>query len=237
MKIIMAMDIINGKCVRLNQGDYNRMTEYKMEPLEVAKELESKGVMNLHLVDLDGARSNRIINHKVLEQLALRTELQIDFGGGLKSKEDVKIAFESGANQVSLGSLAVQKSDLFMEILNEYGAQKVMLGADCKNRKIASNGWMEKSDYDVVDFIGDYQNSGVKKVVCTDISKDGMLKGPSFDLYEEILSKTQVDLIASGGISSMADIGRVKELGCYGVIIGKAFYEGLINLEELMDYA
>jgi phosphoribosylformimino-5-aminoimidazole carboxamide ribotide isomerase len=233
MRIIPAIDIIDEKCVRLSKGDYNTKKVYNENPLEVAKEFEANGITYLHLVDLDGAKSKHIVNYKILERIASETNLKIDFGGGLKSDEDLKIAFESGANQITGGSIAVSDRALFLRWLANYGADKIILGADCNDRKIATHGWLESSQLDVVDFIESYKKEGIKTVICTDISKDGMLQGSSNDLYKEILEKVSVNLIASGGVSSIRDLEQLKELGCEGAIIGKAIYEGNISLKEL----
>lgn len=233
MRIIPAIDIIDGKCVRLTKGDYSTLIIYNEDPLEVAKEFEANGIQYLHMVDLDGAKSSRIVNQKVLEQVATYTKLKIDFGGGIKSDEDLRIAFESGASQITGGSIAVKNPELFLEWIKRYGSDKIILGADCLNRKIATQGWLENSETDVVDFVSDYQQKGIQYVICTDISRDGMLQGASNELYKEILEKTNVKLIASGGVSSMDDLIALKELGCEGVIIGKAIYEGRIKLNEL----
>ena len=232
MRIIPAIDIINGKCVRLTKGDYTTQIIYNENPLEVAKEFEANGIQFLHLVDLDGAKSKHIVNHKVLYEIASKTKLKIDFGGGLKSNEDLIIAFENGASQITGGSIATNNPALFLEWLTNYGADKIILGADCKNRKIATQGWLKSSESDVVDFISDYEQKGIKYVICTDIEKDGMLQGPSNDLYKEILVKTSVKLIASGGVTSVQDLEKLKLIGCEGAIIGKAIYENKITLKE-----
>jgi len=237
MKIIPAIDIIEGKCVRLTKGDYNTQKIYNENPLEVAKSFEGSGIQYLHLVDLDGAKSSHIVNHKILEEMAVKTNLKIDFGGGIKSKEDIKIAFESGANQITGGSIAVKNQILFKEWINQYGTDKIILGADVNNRKIAISGWLEKSDEEVVPFIQDYQNSGITYVICTDIAKDGMLMGPSLELYEDIIKDCpKIKLIASGGISTFDELPKLKALGCEGTIIGKAIYEGRITLKQLENY-
>jgi phosphoribosylformimino-5-aminoimidazole carboxamide ribotide isomerase len=237
MRIIPAIDIIDGKCVRLSKGDYDTKKIYNENPLEVAKSFEDAGILYLHLVDLDGAKSSRIINHKVLEQIASKTKLKIDFGGGLKTNEDLKIAFESGANQITGGSIAVKNPTLFKEWINQYGKDKIILGADANNRKIAVSGWLEESNEEVIPFIQNYQLEGISYVICTDIAKDGMLEGPSFDLYKEILSKCEnVKLIASGGISTFDELPKLAELGCEGTIIGKAIYEGRITLKQLENF-
>ncbi len=237
MRLIPAIDIIEGKCVRLSKGDYNTKKIYNENPLEVAKSFQDHGIEYLHLVDLDGAKSKHIVNHKILEQIASKTDLKVDFGGGLKSDKDLEIAFESGANQITGGSIAVKDPDIFQNWLQKYGSDKIILGADAKNRKIAVSGWLEDSDKEIIPFIQNYEEKGAKYVICTDISKDGMLEGPSFDLYEEILSETQnIYLIASGGISEFDELPKLAELGCEGVIIGKAIYENRISLKQLENY-
>jgi len=233
MRIIPAIDIIDGKCVRLTKGDYSTRKVYNEDPVEVAKAFEASGIGYLHLVDLDGAKSNHIVNKDVLRKIATATSLQVDFGGGIKSDEDLRIAFENGAAQVTAGSIAARNPDLFLKWLDQYGADKIILGADSHGRKIATHGWQQESDLDVVDFIAGYERKGVSFVICTDISKDGMLQGPSIELYAEILQATGVKLIASGGITSIDDLKAVKALGCEGAIIGKALYEGKIELNEL----
>ena len=235
MRIIPAIDIIDGKCVRLTKGDYTTKKIYNENPLEIAKSFEDNGIQFLHVVDLDGAKSNRIINYKILEKLASQTTLAIDFGGGLKSEKDVEIAFESGAKQITGGSIAAKNRSEFVGWINRYGAEKVILGADCKDRKIATDGWLEESDTDVIEFIQSYEENGIRDVISTDISKDGMLEGPSIKLYKDILNQTNVNLIASGGVSNINDFYRLKEIGCSGVIIGKAIYEGRITIKELSE--
>lgn len=236
MRIIPAIDIIDGKCVRLTKGDYSTKKIYNEDPLEVAKEFEANGIQYLHVVDLDGARSKHIINHKVLHYITSKTSLKVDFGGGIKSDEDIRIAFENGAAQITGGSIAVQKPDTFRQWLDRYGQEKIILGADSNNRKIATHGWMLESELDVVDFISDYAKKGIVYVICTDIQKDGMLQGTSNELYREIIEKTGVKLVASGGVSSVDDLITLKQLGCDGAIIGKAFYEGKITLPELREF-
>jgi len=233
MRIIPAIDIIDGKCVRLTKGDYNTKKIYNENPLEVAKAFEANGIEYLHLVDLDGAKSKHIVNHNILESIATKTNLKVDFGGGLKSDDDLRIAFECGAHQITGGSIAANNPDVFLAWLDKYGSEKIILGADCKDRKIATNGWLEASELDVVDFINDYESKGIQYVICTDIAKDGMLQGTSNALYTEIISKSNVKLIASGGVSSMQDLELVNAIGCEGVILGKAIYEGNISLKEL----
>ncbi|MFY7730361.1 MAG: 1-(5-phosphoribosyl)-5-[(5-phosphoribosylamino)methylideneamino]imidazole-4-carboxamide isomerase [Flavobacterium sp.] len=235
MKIIPAIDIINGKCVRLTQGDYAQQKTYNENPLEVAKMYEDAGIRYLHLVDLDGAKAGRIINHKILESIATQTKLAVDFGGGLKTDTDIETAFSSGAAQVTAGSIAVKQPETVYAWLEKYGADKIILGADCRNRLVATNGWQQESSLDVVDFIKDFSGKGIQSVICTDISKDGMLQGPSFELYGEILEQANVGLIASGGVTTMDDLYKLKEMGCAGAIIGKAIYEGKITLTQLSE--
>ena len=237
MRIIPAIDIIDGKCVRLSKGDYTTKKIYNENPLEVAKSFEDAGIEYLHLVDLDGAKSSRIINHKVLEEIASKTKLKIDFGGGLKTDADLKIAFESGANQITGGSIAVKNPDVFKNWITTFGADKIILGADANNRKIAVSGWLEESNEEVIPFIQNYQKEGISYVICTDIAKDGMLEGPSYELYNDILSNCKsVKLIASGGISTFDELPKLAELGCEGTIIGKAIYEGRISLKQLENF-
>ena len=237
MRIIPAIDIIDGKCVRLTKGDYNTKKIYNENPLEVAKAFEDAGIQYLHVVDLDGAKASHIVNYKVLEKIATQTNLKIDFGGGLKSDEDLKIAFQSGANQITGGSIAVKKPEVFEGWISKFGSEKIILGADCNNEKIAISGWQEESDLEVIPFIKDYQSKGITDVICTDISKDGMLEGPSFELYKRILESAKaIKLIASGGISKFDELPKLLEMGCDGVIIGKAIYENRISLKELEQF-
>ncbi len=237
MRIIPAIDIIEGKCVRLTKGDYNTKIIYNENPLEVALAFEDAGIEYLHVVDLDGAKASHIVNYKILEQIASKTNLKIDFGGGLKSDEDLHIAFESGANQITGGSIAVKNTPVFENWIATFGADKIILGADCNHDKIAVSGWQEESNLNVIPFIQDYQSKGIHYVICTDISKDGMLQGPSFDLYERILMRaSEIKLIASGGISTFHEIPQLADLGCEGVIIGKAIYENRISLKQLENY-
>ncbi|MCI1646839.1 MAG: 1-(5-phosphoribosyl)-5-[(5-phosphoribosylamino)methylideneamino]imidazole-4-carboxamide isomerase [Bacteroides sp.] len=234
IELIPAIDIIDGKCVRLSQGDYDSKKVYNENPVEVAKELEAHGIRRLHVVDLDGAASHHVVNYRTLEQIASRTSLIIDFGGGVKSDEDLLIAFENGAQMVTGGSIAVTDPDLFCHWLEVYGCEKIILGADVKERKIAVNGWKEESTCDLFPFLKGYIEKGVKKVICTDIGCDGMLQGPSIDLYKEILvQQPDLYLIASGGVSSIDDIRALDEVGAPAVIFGKALYEGRISMKEL----
>ena len=233
MRIIPAIDIIDGKCVRLSKGDYNSKKIYNENPLEVAKEFEDAGIQYLHLVDLDGAKSMHVVNYKLLEQICVKTNLKVDFGGGIKSDEDIKIASESGANQITGGSIAVKDADLFESWIKTYGSEKIILGADAMNGKIATDGWLETSEMELIPFIKEYQSKGIEYVICTDISKDGMLEGSANDLYRDILDQADIKLIASGGVTSMKDIEELIEMKCDGAIIGKAIYEGRITLKEL----
>ena len=233
MKIIPAIDLMEGKCVRLSQGDFGTRKIYNENPLEVAKEFEDNGIEYLHLVDLDGAKSNKIVNYKTLERIASKTNLKIDFGGGLKSNNDLKIAFESGAQQITGGSIAAQKPELFTSWIEKYGVTKIILGADCLNRKIATNGWLQTTKIDVLELIQNYEKQGIQYVICTDISKDGMLSGPSIALYKDLISTTNIKLIASGGVSNLEELYELKALGCEGAIVGKAIYEGKITLKQL----
>ena len=234
IEIIPAIDIIDAKCVRLSQGDYAQKKVYNENPLEVAKEFEDNGIKRLHLVDLDGAKSSRIVNYKVLETIATHTNLTIDFGGGLKTDDDLRIAFESGASMVTGGSIAVKNREMFLSWLKKYGSEKIILGADAKNEQIAVSGWQEGTSLNLFDFLKDYVAEGVSKIICTDISKDGMLQGANVDLYVKIKKQfPDLYVIASGGISSIDDILNLNEQGIDGVITGKAIYEGKISLKEL----
>ncbi|WP_286761657.1 1-(5-phosphoribosyl)-5-[(5-phosphoribosylamino)methylideneamino]imidazole-4-carboxamide isomerase [Salegentibacter sp. UBA1130] len=238
MRIIPAIDIIEGKCVRLSKGDYNTKKIYNENPLEVAKNFEAHGIQYLHLVDLDGAKSKNIVNHKILEEIASKTSLKIDFGGGLKTDKDLQIAFECGAHQITGGSIAVKDPNIFKSWIQKFGSDKIILGADANNEKIAVSGWQEESNKELIPFIQEYQDEGINYVICTDISKDGMLEGPSFELYRRILEETssenkKLKLIASGGISTFSELPELAELGCEGTIIGKAIYEGRIKMKEL----
>lgn len=262
MRIIPAIDIIDGKCVRLSKGDYDTKKIYNEHPLEVAKEFEAHGIQYLHLVDLDGAKSKHIVNHKVLEQISKQTSLKIDFGGGLKTDDDLRIAFESGASQITGGSIAVKDPDTFLGWIEKHGSNKIILGADAMDEKVAVSGWQEESKEELIPFIQSYQTKGIQYVICTDISKDGMLEGPSFELYAKILNSSNniskrsiqaqsgtnkdlstalkvtsnIKLIASGGISTFDELPELAEMGCEGTIIGKAIYENRISLKQLETY-
>ena len=234
IELIPAIDLIDGKCVRLSQGDYDTKQIYNENPVEVAKEFEAYGIQRLHVVDLDGAASQHVVNYRVLDRIAGQTSLKIDFGGGIKSDEDLVIAFDNGAQMVTLGSVAVKHPELFDKWLGMYGSEKIILGADTKNGKIAVNGWKEESTQELMPFLADYINKGVKKVLCTDISRDGMLEGPSLNLYKQIMeAHPELHLIASGGVSRLDDILALEAAGIPAVVFGKALYEGRITLKEL----
>ena len=234
IEIIPAIDIISGKCVRLSKGDYEQQTVYSESPVEVAKAFEGAGCKRLHLVDLDGAKSNHIVNYKILEDIASSTNLVIDFGGGIKSDEDVHIAFESGAAMITGGSIAVKSPALFESWISKFGPNKIILGADAKDKKIATNGWMDNSEHSIVPFINSYLEKGISKVISTDISNDGMLQGTSIELYTELLDQCPgIYLIASGGVASLDDLRQLEEINVPAVIAGKALYEGRITLKDL----
>ena len=234
IELIPAIDIIDGKCVRLSQGDYNTRKVYNENPLEVAKEFEANGIRRLHVVDLDGAKSSHVVNYRVLDMIASRTSLIIDFGGGIKTDEDLLIAFENGAQMVTLGSIAVKKPDLFKKWLQQYGSEKIILGADVKDNHISINGWKEESQQELIPFLTDYTNEGVRKVLCTDISRDGMLQGPSIELYKRMMKEfPEMHLIASGGVSCLQDIIDLDEARIPAVVFGKALYEGRITMKDL----
>ena len=237
MQIIPAIDIIDGKCVRLTQGDYNQKTVYNEDPLEVALQFQDAGLQRLHLVDLDGAKAGAVKNWKVLEQLTAKTSLVIDFGGGIKKEDDLTIVFNSGAAYATIGSLAVKEETVFVEWIKKYGANKFLLGADVKEEKIAVAGWLETTDIWIYDFIEKYMSHGIQQLFCTDVSKDGKLEGPSVVLYKQILEKfPSLHFIASGGVSSMSDLEALRNAGCSGAIVGKAIYENRISLKELSKF-
>lgn len=238
MRIIPAIDLIDGKCIRLEKGDYARKKNYHDDPLEVAKSFADHGLGYLHLVDLDGARKGQVVNWKVLESISTQTNLTVDFGGGVKSHEDLRIVFESGATQVNIGSLAVKNPKLFTEWVSTHGGEKIILSADVRNRQIAVAGWQEQTALPVADFVGDYLGKGIQTAVVTDIAQDGMLQGPSFDLYRYLLEEhPELKLVASGGITTLMDLDQLHRLGLDGAIIGKAIYEGRISLKELEQWA
>ena len=237
IEIIPAIDLIEGKCVRLTQGDYAQKKIYNENPLEVARMFADAGISRLHLVDLDGAKAQHIANHKVLEKITTKTNLIVDFGGGLKSDDDLRIAFECGASMITGGSIAVKNPLVFTRWIQKYGPERIILGADVKNEKIAVNGWTENTDIELIPFLDDYRKKGISKIICTDISKDGMLEGPSTELYTEILRcLPDAYLIASGGVSSLRDIELLEEAGIPAVIFGKAIYEGRIRLKDLSRF-
>ena len=237
IELIPAIDIINGQCVRLTKGDYDQKTVYRNSPAEVAREYEAIGFQRLHVVDLDGAKSKHIVNSAVLREIATQTNLTVDFGGGIKTDEDIETAFEHGAKMVTVGSIAVTNPDLFIAWLEKYGAERMILGADVRNGKISINGWKEDSTEDLLPFLKKYIDAGVKNVLCTEISKDGTLQGPAIELYSEVMAAyPQLHLIASGGVSCIDDIKALDKAGIPAVVIGKAIYEGKINLRELWDW-
>ena len=237
IELIPAIDIIDGKCVRLSQGDYDTKKVYNENPLEVAKEFEANGIQRLHMVDLDGAKSSHVVNYKVLDAIAGHTSLVIDFGGGIKTDEDLVIAFENGAQMVTLGSVAVKRPDLFKKWLHQYGAERIILGADVKDNRISVSGWLEEGSQELIPFLTEYTQEGVRKVLCTDISRDGMLQGPSIELYRQVLQRfPDMHLIASGGVSNLDDIIRLNEAGIPAVVFGKALYEGRITLKDLKRF-
>lgn len=237
MRIIPAIDLIDGKCVRLSKGDYNRKKIYNEDPLEVAKAFEGAGIQYLHLVDLDAAKAKALRQVAILERIASKTSLRIDFGGGIRTKEDVKTLFNAGATQITLGSIAVQEPQILYDCIHTFGAEKIILGADCLNRKIATNAWDQVEDIDIIDFLKEKTENGVRYAVVTEISKDGMLSGPDNTLYKDILRQVPLQLIASGGISTVSDLQRLAAIGCEAAIIGKAIYEQTITLKELAAYA
>lgn len=239
MRIIPAIDLIDAKCVRLSQGDYNTRKVYSEDPLDMARRFEDHGITHLHLVDLDGAKAKKVINYKVLERIAGHTSLKIDFGGGIRSQEDLRIAFNSGASQITGGSIAVKDPETFLGWVENFGSERIILGADARDRKIAVSGWLDTSDKALIPFITDYLEKGITYVICTDISKDGLLQGPSSELYKEILETAgqgRINLIASGGVTTVNDLENLGESGCEGAIIGKAIYEGHISLKALENF-
>ena len=237
MQIIPAIDIIDGKCVRLTQGDYSQKTIYNENPLEVALEFESIGVTRLHLVDLDGAKLGKVVNYKVLESIASKTELSIDFGGGIKTNEDIETVFNYGAEIATIGSIAVKNKEIFFSWVKKYGTEKIFLGADVKDEKIAISGWLKTTTVSVYDFIEENLKNGIQNIFCTDISKDGLLQGPSIELYKNLLLKfPTLNLTASGGVSQLRDLVKLKNIGCSGAIVGKAIYERRITMNELKQF-
>lgn len=237
MDIIPAIDIIEGKCVRLSKGDFKRKTVYRASPMEMARELQDAGIKRLHLVDLDGAKAKKVINLKVLRDISRKTNLEVDFGGGVQSREDLLKVFEAGAKQVTGGSIAVNNPDLFEGWLNEFGSEKIILGADVANGKIAISGWQEQSNWTIEDFLDYYLQKGVRQVICTDVSKDGLLQGPAVGLYRKLAKAyPELSIIASGGVGVLQDLKDLKSTGVAGAIVGKAIYEGKITLKELFEF-
>jgi phosphoribosylformimino-5-aminoimidazole carboxamide ribotide isomerase len=237
MQIIPAIDLIDGKCVRLTEGNYNLKTIYNENPLEVAQLFENSGIKRLHLVDLDGAKAGNIVNYKVLELLAKHTKLSIDFGGGIKTDDDVQKVFDFGADFISIGSIAVKNQNLLLSWIEKFGSQRILLGADVREEKIAINGWLENTEISIIDFLQTYTQAGITQVFCTDISKDGKLQGASVDLYKKLLTHfPTLHLIASGGVTTMTDLHELRNLGCKGAIVGKALYENRISLAELQNF-
>ncbi len=237
IEIIPAIDLIEGKCVRLSQGDYAQKTIYNENPLEVAQMFEDAGIKRLHLVDLDGAKAGKVLNQKVLEAIASHTKLVIDFGGGIKTNDSIQSVFDAGANMATIGSIAVKDKELFFSWVKKYGANKIMLGADVKDEKIAIGGWIESTEISIFDFMQENIQHGVKNIFCTDISKDGLLQGPSIDLYKKIIHQfNDIYFVASGGVSNISDVDELDKIGCNAVIVGKAIYEGRITINELKKY-
>lgn len=235
MRIIAAIDIIDGQCVRLTQGDYSRKTTYRADPVDLAREMEDNGIRHLHLVDLDGARTGSVKNHSVLEGIASRTGLKIDFSGGIRTDEDISLAFGCGAVQVTIGSIAVRRPDLLKQWLDKYGPEKIILGADFRDRKVATDGWTETSGKDIATFLGEYRAAGIRYALCTDISKDGMLGGASVNIYRELTALEGLSVIASGGIASVNDLRELRDSGCEGAVTGKALLEGRITYNEIAE--
>lgn len=237
MLIIPAIDILDAKCVRLTKGDYSTQKIYNEDPLEVAKAFEANGITHLHLVDLDGAKAGTVVNWKTLENICSATKLKVDFSGGIKTRQAAQQAFDSGASQIAVGSLAVKNPKEFVDWIWAFGEEKLILGADVIGEQIAVHGWQENSGKDIYDFLDYYFEEGIDFVLCTDVSKDGMLQGPSIELYKKILLEYgELQLIASGGVSSMQDLEQLKAIGCYAAIVGKAFYEGRISMKELSQF-
>ena len=235
--IIPAIDIIDGKCVRLVKGDYKQKTVYHEDPLNAAKQFEDAGLQRLHLVDLDGAKAGKVMNWKVLENISSQTNLVIDFGGGIKTEQDLQTVFNAGASMAAIGSIAVKNEKLFLQWVQQYGAEKFFLGADVKDKQIAISGWLEDANIDIFSFLEKYLAEGIDHIFCTDISKDGMLEGPATDLYNQIINKfPTIRLVASGGVSNVNDLYTLKDAGCSGAIVGKAFYENKISLAEIKQF-
>jgi phosphoribosylformimino-5-aminoimidazole carboxamide ribotide isomerase len=236
-EIIPAIDIIDGKCVRLSQGDYSKKTIYNEDPLEVAKQFEDIGIKRLHLVDLDGAKKGEVVNFKVLDKIANNTDLKIDFGGGIKNDETIRSVFDAGADMATLGSVAVKDPELFFTWIKKYGSRKILLGADVKGENIAISGWLEETNINILDLLRRNIENGLTQAFCTDVNKDGMLEGPSIDLYKRIIKEfPELNFVASGGVSQIEDVFKLQHINCSGAIIGKAIYEGKISMNELKEF-
>ena len=235
MRIIAAIDIIDGQCVRLTQGDFSRKTLYRADPVDLAREMEDNGIRYLHLVDLDGARTGSIKNHRVLEGIASATGLKTDFSGGIRTEEDILLAFRCGATQVTIGSIAVSRPDLLKQWLGQYGAEKIILGADFRERKVATGGWQQTSDRDIGSFLMEYRLAGIRYALCTDISRDGMLTGVSAEIYMQLTAVEGLSVIASGGIANARDLRKLRDAGCEGAVTGKALLEGRITYNEIAE--
>ena len=237
MQIIPAIDIIDGKCVRLTKGDYNAMKEYSTDPLEVARQFEDAGIERLHLVDLDGAKANHVVNIDVIRKICNNTGLKVDFGGGVKTEEDLKKVFDAGAQQATAGSIAAKDPDKVKQWLSDHGSDRIILGADVLDEKVMVSGWQQSSGLDLFDFLEDFLKAGARWVICTDISKDGVMEGPSFDLYRKIVDRfSEIKLIASGGVTTMTDLQKLELDNLHGAIIGKAYYEGKLSLQQLSSF-
>ncbi len=237
MQIIPAIDLIAGKCVRLTKGDYNAVKEYSSDPVEVARQFEDAGIKRLHLVDLDGAKASHVVNIDVLRNICQNTSLQVDFGGGVKSEEDLKKVFDAGAQQVTAGSIAAKDPHMVKQWITDHGSDRIILGADVLGGKVMVSGWQKSSGLSLFEFLADYHEAGARWVICTDISKDGVMEGPSFELYNEIVAQfPDINLIASGGVTTMSDLERLREDNLYGAIIGKAYYEGKLSLQQLSSF-
>tara|TARA_Y100001980_G_scaffold46355_1_gene30603 strand:- start:13975 stop:14688 length:714 start_codon:yes stop_codon:yes gene_type:complete len=237
MQIIPAIDLIDGKCVRLTKGDYNAMKEYSSDPVEIARQFEGAGIKRLHLVDLDGAKASHVVNIDVLRKICQNTSLQVDFGGGVKTEEDLNKVFDAGAQQATAGSIAAKDPDKVKQWIQDHGSDRIILGADVLDEKVMVSGWQQSSGLDLFDFLQDFLEAGARWVICTDISKDGVMAGPSFELYTKITDRfSDINLIASGGVTTMSDLEQLKANKLYGAIIGKAYYEGKLSLQQLSSF-
>jgi phosphoribosylformimino-5-aminoimidazole carboxamide ribotide isomerase len=237
IEIIPAIDIMNGKCVRLSQGDFQTQKIYSESPVEIAKQFEEAGIKRLHMVDLDGAKKGSVVNINVLEIVASQAHLKIDFGGGIKTTNDAEAIFNAGASIINIGSIAIKQPDIVIEWIEKFGAEKILLGADVKDEKIVINGWQQSTEINIIDYLKDWSSKKMNNIFCTDVSKDGLLQGASIELYKKIIqSIPHIHLTASGGVSSLKDVEELETIGCSGVIIGKALYEGKIKLNELKKF-